>query len=215
MVKRIRLVLFALLMLGVAACGSTAVRDTVPALEAADVLGSNPDAVLLDIRTPEEFADGRIAGSVNIDFYAPDFRDRISALERSATYVVYCRSGNRSDSAMDIFDELCDLEPEVAIDGWSTAAATTTGCGVRSSGCSSTTPAPEPSTSESEPGPTCWSKRWRMTRCRASEALKKSPLRPPQTADAAVPGMRLSEPTLHAWSPDPLRASLRHLPAIK
>lgn len=89
------------------ACGgsSTAHLDTVGPVAAAEVI-AEPGTVLLDIRTPQEVADGRIVGAANIDFYEADFRDRIAALDRHATYVVYCRSGNRSGQAMGLFEEL-------------------------------------------------------------------------------------------------------------
>ena len=54
---------------------------------------------LLDVRTPEEFAAGHLAGAENIDFYAADFADQIDALDQGEQYVVYCRSGNRSGQA--------------------------------------------------------------------------------------------------------------------
>ncbi len=54
---------------------------------------------VLDVRTPEEYAEGHIEDAELIDFYASDFERRIDALDRSATYVVYCRSGNRSGQA--------------------------------------------------------------------------------------------------------------------
>ena len=54
---------------------------------------------MLDVRTPEEFAEGHVEGATLIDFYEPDFAERIAALDRDATYVVYCRSGNRSATA--------------------------------------------------------------------------------------------------------------------
>jgi phage shock protein E len=122
-VKVFRVVMAAAVLLAVAACGGadSKVLETVPAGDAAEILGSDPGVVLLDIRTPEEFTAGNIAGSVNIDFYAADFRSRIEALDRDATYVVYCRSGNRSDSAMDLFDELgfsSVYEVEDGILGW-------------------------------------------------------------------------------------------------
>lgn len=101
------------LMLGMAlivsACGADTIAgslETVSASDAAQILETDSDVVVLDIRTPEEFASGRIEGSVNIDFYAADFRDQIAALDRDTAYVVYCRSGNRSDSAMDVFEDL-------------------------------------------------------------------------------------------------------------
>lgn len=59
--------------------------------------------VLLDIRTPEEFRQGHIMGAKNIDFYLPDFEDRVKELDKNTTYLVYCRSGNRSGHSMSIF----------------------------------------------------------------------------------------------------------------
>ena len=91
-----------------AGCSSTAeaVIETVPPADAEAVLVENGDAVLLDIRTPEEHAEARIGGSENIDFYESDFADRLAELDPEGTYVVYCRSGNRSGQAMEIFRDL-------------------------------------------------------------------------------------------------------------
>ncbi|MDE6272129.1 MAG: rhodanese-like domain-containing protein [Muribaculaceae bacterium] len=55
---------------------------------------------LLDVRTPEEFAEGHIQGAVNIDIYDPDFlRKAETALDKSRPVAVYCRSGRRSEEA--------------------------------------------------------------------------------------------------------------------
>ena len=62
--------------------------------------------VILDIRTPGEFAQGHIAGALSIDYYSPQFKSAIDGLDRGKTYLVYCRSGNRSQKALKIFDEL-------------------------------------------------------------------------------------------------------------
>ncbi len=55
------------------------------------------DFVLVDLRTPDEIADGYIEGAVNIDFYDDDLRDQLNTLDRDKTYVIYCRSGNARD----------------------------------------------------------------------------------------------------------------------
>ncbi|MFO7714184.1 rhodanese-like domain-containing protein [Desulfosarcina sp.] len=66
----------------------------------------NPDVVLLDIRTPREFADGHIQGALLLDYYASDFVERLKALDKDKTYLIYCRSGNRSGRSLAIFEKL-------------------------------------------------------------------------------------------------------------
>jgi len=67
---------------------------------------NNPDFIILDVRTPEEFAEGHIEKAINIDFYFETFRDELEKLDRNKTYLIYCRSGARSGNALDIMDEL-------------------------------------------------------------------------------------------------------------
>lgn len=55
----------------------------------------------VDVRTPEEFATGHLQGAVNIDLAAPDFDERIAALDKTVIYVVYCASGNRARTAIE------------------------------------------------------------------------------------------------------------------
>ena len=66
----------------------------------------NPDFMIIDVRTPEEYADGHIENSVLIDFYADDFEEQIGQLDRDGKYLVYCRSGNRSSQSISIMEEL-------------------------------------------------------------------------------------------------------------
>ena len=58
-----------------------------------------PGAVLVDVRRPEEYGQGHLPGAVNIDVTAPDFAQRIAALDQNAPTYLYCRSGARSANA--------------------------------------------------------------------------------------------------------------------
>lgn len=60
-----------------------------------------PDSstVFLDVRTPAEFAEGHIEGSINVNLMDPTFMSQISQMDKSKTYYVICRSGGRSSSA--------------------------------------------------------------------------------------------------------------------
>jgi len=59
-------------------------------------LSKKGNTVILDVRTDVEYSENRIPNSTQIDFYQNNFPDEISRLEKSMTYLVYCRSGSRS-----------------------------------------------------------------------------------------------------------------------
>jgi rhodanese-related sulfurtransferase len=67
---------------------------------------SNPDFVILDVRTPEEYAAEHLENAVNVSFNAPDFSDMVNQLDKSKTYVVYCRTGVRSAKASAVMKEM-------------------------------------------------------------------------------------------------------------
>lgn len=62
---------------------------------------ATPGTQIIDVRTPEEFAEGHIEGAVNIPVESADFLDNVAQLDPTATYAVYCRSGNRSQGAVE------------------------------------------------------------------------------------------------------------------
>lgn len=68
-------------------------------------LKSNPNAILLDVRTAGEFADGHIAKSVNIDVNAPGFDQKILKLDKNKPVYVYCTAGVRSKKAAGILKQ--------------------------------------------------------------------------------------------------------------
>ena len=66
----------------------------------------NPDFIILDVRTPEEYSEGHIEGAINRDYYAQDFENKLNELDKAKTYLVYCRTGRRSVSVRDIMTDL-------------------------------------------------------------------------------------------------------------
>jgi rhodanese-related sulfurtransferase len=51
---------------------------------------------LVDIRTPEEYKEGHIAGFQNINYLSPNFEKEIEQLDKSKPVIVYCKTGNYS-----------------------------------------------------------------------------------------------------------------------
>ncbi len=110
--RRILLVVGVLALVFLAACGTTKTAVEIKQLAPNDAYAllqskaNDPNFVILDVRTPQEFQAGHIRGAVNIDFYAPDFQKQLDQLDKTKTYFVYCRTGHRSGQAVQIMKQL-------------------------------------------------------------------------------------------------------------
>ena len=62
-------------------------------------MATNHTNVVLDVRTPQEFAAGHLPGAQNLDVNGVDFDQRVAALDNSRTYLVHCAAGGRSVTA--------------------------------------------------------------------------------------------------------------------
>jgi rhodanese-related sulfurtransferase len=130
--RRVLLTLVAVLglALGLVGCGADgsaghAVGAGDPAYERVD-----PDTfasriaerhvVLLDVRTPEEYAAGHLDGATNLPLSSADFSDRVADLDPDRTYAVYCRTGVRSQEAVELMRS-AGIEAVYDLDGGLTA----------------------------------------------------------------------------------------------
>ena len=67
---------------------------------------NNPNFVILDVRTPEEYLSGHIENAVNLDYYSNTFGNSLDELDKNKTYLIYCRSGRRSENTLNIMKGL-------------------------------------------------------------------------------------------------------------
>ena len=86
--------------LGLSACGSS---DTSSTSDTTIVnLELVPAGNVIDVRTAAEFSEGHVQGARNLDVQNGDFAAALETLDKSASYNVYCRSGNRSATAVEM-----------------------------------------------------------------------------------------------------------------
>ncbi len=97
-IKRLLLIPAALfaLMLTATACASTPAEPTVTV---------SADAIVIDVRTPAEYAGGHLEGAELLDLNGGQLAAAIPSLDPDAEYFVYCRSGNRSAQAMALMQQ--------------------------------------------------------------------------------------------------------------
>jgi thioredoxin len=81
------------------ACSSNGGNPVLDAKSFSEKLKTTPNAVLLDVRSAEEFSKEYIEGALLADWNSNDFQRRIDAIDKNAPVFVYCLSGGRSSSA--------------------------------------------------------------------------------------------------------------------
>jgi rhodanese-related sulfurtransferase len=92
------------------AAAQAAAKNVTPD-QAEKLLKEKKEIVVLDVRTPQEFAAGHIAGAKNLDFQSADFAQKVGALDPSKSYLVHCAAGGRSSKAVTIMmkDKFADV----------------------------------------------------------------------------------------------------------
>jgi rhodanese-related sulfurtransferase len=101
LITRVMAVFAVLGVLLVAGCSSGSSTVTTVDAQAFLSAAAQPGVTIVDVRTPEEFAEGHLDGAVNMNVEGPDFGAQIATLEAEGTVAVYCRSGRRSAVAAD------------------------------------------------------------------------------------------------------------------
>ncbi len=72
----------------------------VNSVQSLELIQKNNKIVVLDVRTPDEFELGHVKGAQNIDIYQQDFYVKLSKLDKSKIYLVYCRTNRRSGNTV-------------------------------------------------------------------------------------------------------------------
>ena len=118
MTKKQRFYLSAFLLFGIVVAGAFFYFDRCDAVCVADSIREETQnfshintslfreqllgAVIIDVRTPEEYVTGHIPRAMLVDLYSDDFKMRIGQLDRDVPYYVYCLNGNRSAGALEV-----------------------------------------------------------------------------------------------------------------
>ena len=93
-----------LLLICCISCESNSAQsnNTIDVARLREQLNTNKDIQIVDVRTPEEYASGHLANAININYNSGDFEQQLSKLSKSKKTYIYCLSGGRSSSAMDV-----------------------------------------------------------------------------------------------------------------
>lgn len=109
---------------GKSASPAAAAKNVSPD-EAEALMKATPKLVILDVRTPDEFAAGHIPGAKNVDFFGDDFEKQIATLDPAMPVLVHCAAGNRSAQAVKKIEALKKLDAiyhmKAGFSGWAAA----------------------------------------------------------------------------------------------
>jgi phage shock protein E len=88
---------------------SSVVVPTMSVEDAHDLIQNNldnPNFIIIDVRTADEFSGGQLTNAVDLDYYAPNFVSNVDKLDQNKKYLVYCQTGIRGAAATQILLDL-------------------------------------------------------------------------------------------------------------
>lgn len=102
-VKKITLLIiaFVLFLVGCSSNGTNSIRsyENISTDEAQSMI-TKKEVEIIDVRTPGEFAEGHVPEAVNLPLQ--DLENQVSNLDKNKSYLIVCRSGNRSGQASEV-----------------------------------------------------------------------------------------------------------------
>jgi len=81
-------------------------QASISLISPADLNSVNKDILLIDVRTPQEFASGHLENAVNIDYFDSDFNAQFKNLDKNKPVYLYCKSGRRSANAAEKLEDM-------------------------------------------------------------------------------------------------------------
>jgi len=113
-IKSSKILLITMLWISLASCGQKQnekssdqdAASKISLISPEDLNKINKDILLIDVRTPGEYASGHLENSVNINFRASNFKDLIGELDKNQDVYVYCKVGGRSASAAKTMEDM-------------------------------------------------------------------------------------------------------------
>lgn len=81
-------------------------KTNISLITAAELNQISDSILIIDVRTPEEFASGHIENSININMQSVDFMEQIATLEKGQSVYLYCKKGGRSNRAARMIQEM-------------------------------------------------------------------------------------------------------------
>lgn len=112
--KRSSILLIVMLWISLVSCGQkqnekSSDQDSASAItliSPEELNNADKDIVLIDVRTPQEYATGHLENAVNIDFRSRNFKELIGKLDKNQEVYVYCKIGGRSASAARTMEDM-------------------------------------------------------------------------------------------------------------
>jgi len=122
-IKKLKVLWITMILISFVSCGQKQNKNAtdgdsaskISLISASELNKANDQILLIDVRTPGEFASGHIENSINIDYKSNDFKDLIGKLDPNQEVYVYCKVGGRSGRSAKImrdmgFEKIYDLK---------------------------------------------------------------------------------------------------------